>query len=120
MSGKTRLTATVPEEHGDWLDKAEEDRFDSRTHAERKAVEEGLRRLGYLDEPDQPHEQLLWVVNRVGLGLGFIGLIAVGIGVFGPRVSSVVGFGLTLGGFILLLVEAALDEQSESLMETIA
>lgn len=120
MSGNKRLTATVPEEHGECLERATDDRFDSRPHAERKAVEEGLRRWGYLEEPDQPHKQLLWVVNRVGLGLGFVGLAALGIGVFGPRISSLVGFALTLGGFVLLLVEAALDRQTESMMETIA
>jgi len=34
--------------------------------------------------------------------------------------ASFAGFGLTLGGLSLLVVEAALDQQSESLMETIA
>ncbi len=114
------MTATVPDEHGESLETAAEDRFDSRPQAERKTVEAGLQTLGYLEQPDKPHEQLLWVVNRVGLLLGFIGLVTIGVGIFGPRMASFAGFGLTLGGLSLLVVEAALDQQSESLMETIA
>jgi len=37
----------------------------------------------------------------------------VGFGIFGPRVSSIVGFGITLGGLLLLVVEAALDENTD-------
>ncbi len=81
MSGSKRLTATVPSNVGEALDKAEEESFDSRTRAEREAVKRGLQDMGHLEAPEEPHQKLLWVVNRVGLGLGLVGLLAVGFGI---------------------------------------
>jgi hypothetical protein len=115
MSTGKRLTATVGEDPADALDKAEEESFGSRTQAEREALKRGLQEMGYLDRPDEAHEQLLWVVNKVGLGLGFVGLLAIGVGIFGPRLASFVGFGVTLGGMLLLVVEAVLEEHTDSL-----
>lgn len=56
MSGSKRLTATVPSNVGEALDKAEEESFDSRTRAEREAVKRGLQDMGHLEAPEEPHQ----------------------------------------------------------------
>jgi len=115
MSGENRLRATLDDKQAGALDKAEQDRFDDRTHAERQLVERGLQDLGYLETPDTPHREFLWVVNRAGLGLGAVGLMAIGVGIFGPRIASVIGYGVTLTGFLLLLTASWLDTHTDRL-----
>lgn len=91
------------------------DEMDSRADAERKVIDKGLEALGFIDRPTEAHELLLWHVHRIGLVLGFAGLVMVGYGVFGPRTFSLVGYGVTLGGFLLVAVESLLDWHADSL-----
>ena len=116
MATDNQLRARVDPSHAERIDTlAREQSEGERTEAERKAIEEGLRSLGYLERPVERHELLLWYVRRVGIGLGFLGLVSMGFGVFGARVFSLVGFGLALGGFLLVAVEEFLDEYSGQL-----
>lgn len=115
MAAQNRLRASIKESHDEYLSDLEEQRDATRAQVEREVMEEGLAALGYIEQPTAPHEVLLWYVRRIGIGLGFVGLAGLGIGVFGPRVASLVGFGLALGAFLLIAVAEALDEYAGDL-----
>lgn len=110
MATENRLRARVKEPEADSIEEIKEKRDIERTDAERIVFREGLESLGYAQKPTESHEILLYYTERIGLVLGFVGLIMIGYGVFGPRLWSVVGFGITLGGFLLVAVQAFLSE----------
>lgn len=114
MATDNRLRATVDPAQDEHLSSLEDERDLKRTEAERLVVEEGLESLGYVERPTQAHELLLWYVRRIGLILGFAGLILLGYGIFGPRTYSFMGFGITLSGFLLVLLEGLLDAYTQA------
>lgn len=117
MATDNQLRARVKPSEAEYLDSIATTLDEDRAEAERKVIEEGFAALGYIDRPTKPHELLLWYVRRIGLVLGFVGLILMGYGVFGPRLFSLIGFGITLSGFLLVALEGFLDAYSESSQE---
>lgn len=110
MATDNRLRAKVPPSHSECITTFAEDRFGgSETEAERALIKEGLAAEGYLERPTDRAELFLWYVRRIGLILGFVGLISIGYGVFGSRLFSIIGFGLTLGGFLMVALTDGLD-----------
>lgn len=109
MATDNQLRARLDAKQDDSLSSIKSEKSVSRAEAERIVIEEGLESLGYLEKPTEPHEILLYYVERMGLVLGFVGLIMIGYGVFGPRSWSFIGFGITLGGFLLVAVKTFLD-----------
>lgn len=110
MATENRLRARVKESEADSIENIKEEHDIERTDAERIVLRQGLESLGYTEKPAEAHEILLYYTERIGLVLGFVGLIMIGYGVFGPRLWSVIGFGITLGGFLLVAVQAFLSE----------
>lgn len=110
MATENRLRARVKEPEADSIEEIKEERDIDRTDAERIVFREGLESLGYSERPTEAHEVLLYYTERIGLTLGFVGLIMIGYGVFGPRLWSLIGFGITLGGFLLVAVQAFLSK----------
>jgi len=108
MSSEQRLRARLDEPHAECVKTLKQERDIERADAERIVVREGLESLGYTEKPTEAHEMLLFYTERIGLVLGFVGLIMIGYGVFGPRLWSVIGFGITLGGFLLVAVQTFL------------
>jgi hypothetical protein len=113
MATDNRLTARVQPSHADRISSVAEDREIPETEAERVVVREGLASLGYVEKPSEDSELLLYYVRRIGLVLGFVGLILVGYGIFGPRVFSVIGFGLVLAGFVGVALEEFLRQYGD-------
>lgn len=114
MATDNRLSARVGDSRDELLSEVAEERDgDTRADVEREALEEGLAALGYIERPTEPHVRLLWYVRRIGVLLGFVGLAALGYGVFGPRLSSLVGFGLTMGAFLLIAVAEGLSAYTD-------
>lgn len=106
MATDTRLRARIQPSHAEHIeDYADAQGFEKRVDAEREIVKTGLEAIGYIDRPTEGHEVFLWYVRRIGLVLGFVGLIVMGYGVFGPRINSIVGFGLLLTGFLFVALE---------------
>lgn len=109
MAPDNQLRARVAPSHAEHISEIAEDRFDGEhTEAERLVVKEGLESLGYEDRPTEASELMLYYLRRIGLVLGFVGLIMMGYGVFGPRSWGVVGFGLLMAGFLFLALEEGL------------
>ena len=108
MATENRLRATMESKYIELIDSLADERGESRLDAERAAVKEGLRSLGHLERPTAPHELYLFYINRIGLVLGFCGLIMIGYGIFGLRLWSYIGFGLTVMGFLLVALAEAL------------
>lgn len=115
MATGNQLRARLPPSHAKHIESIAEDEFDgAEAEAERQVVKEGLESLGYVDPPTDPHEVLLYHVRRIGLLLGFVGLIAIGYGIFGPRTYSLIGLGMTIIGFLLIALEETLGHFTES------
>lgn len=72
------------------------------TEAERVVVREGLASLGYVEKPVEMADVLLRYARMGGSVLGFVGLILIGYGLFGPASFRFIGFGLLLAGFGLI------------------
>lgn len=102
MATENQLRARVPPEHVDLIGQVSNDRDISETEAERVVVREGLAALGYVSQPVEPAEVLLKYARKSGSVLGFVGLILIGYGLFGPAVFRFTGFGLVLSGFGLI------------------
>jgi len=119
MAAQNRLRASIDDSHDDYLEEIVDQRDTSRPEAERTVVKEGLVSLGYIPKPTEAHELLLYYVRRIGLTLGFGGLAVMGYGVFGSRIFSLIGFGLTLGGFLLVALEEFLDFHSDQMDLTV-
>lgn len=106
MAVDTRLRARVQPSHAEHIDHLAEHEFDGvQVEAERRIVKEGLVSLGYIERPTEARELFLWYLRRIGLMLGFVGLILMGYGIFGARLFSILGFGLLLGGFLFVALE---------------
>jgi hypothetical protein len=114
MATENRLSARIKTSRDELLDEVEEDHGVCRAEAERVVLKEGLATLGYIERPTEAHVRLLWYVRRVGMLLGFVGLAAMGYGVFASRASSVIGFGLTMGAFLLVAVAEGLETYTEA------
>jgi len=114
MATENRLRARVKEPEAESIEEIQDEKDIERTEAERMVFREGLHSLGYSERPTEAHEMLLYYTERIGLTMGFVGLIMIGYGVFGPRMWSVSGFGITLGGFLLVAVQAFLGEYVDS------
>lgn len=109
MRPDNQLRARVAPSHADHISTIANDRFNGeKSEAERYVVREGLESLGYEDRPTEAAELMLYYLRRIGLILGFVGLILMGYGVFGPRSWGVIGFGLLMGGFLFLALEEGL------------
>lgn len=113
MATNYQLRARIEASHAEHIDEISEDRDITETEAERVVFREGLESMGYVERPTAPHELFLWYVRRIGLVLGLVGLISIGYGIFGSRLFSLIGFGLTLIGFLLVAVADALETLTE-------
>jgi len=99
MSAGNRLSATVPEEHREKINKIGDDLDLEDADAERAVIRAGLVKLGYIDGEKDRARQFLALVRKVGVTLGGAGLAASTLGLFGWSVMQAIGFGLVLAGF---------------------
>lgn len=105
MATDNRVRVRVRPDYADSIERFAEDEGMDEPDAQRKIIEEGLASLGYVDRPTARHELLLWYARKIGLLLGFVGLILIGYGIFGARLFSIVGFAVLLSGFVFLSTE---------------
>lgn len=114
MATDNKLRGRVDPPHATRIEQVAEDHDEGRSDAERRVVDEGLKSMGYLERPTSRHELLLWYVRRIGYGLGFIGFAGMGFGTFHARVFALIGFALTLNGFLLVAVSDFLDTYTDT------
>lgn len=110
MAYESRLTAHVPGSVGDQIQEVADDEEVEKTEAERIVVREGLKSLGYVEQPKTPAETVLYHTKRIGYVLGFVGLILIGYGIFGTMLFRWWGFGLTLVGLGMIMTADLLAE----------
>lgn len=112
MATSNRLRATIDEDHREHIETIADAENVDGTEAERIVVKEGLASLGFIERPTDGHELFLWYTRRMGLTLGFTGLVCMGYGVFAPRIWSVIGFGLLVTGFLSVAIVDGVSEYS--------
>lgn len=114
MAADNQLRARVNPSHAEHIGEIANDRFDGQeTEAERFVVKHGLEALGYEQRPTEASEVMLFYLRQIGLLLGLVGLICIGFGVFWPRVWSIIGFGLLLGGFLFIALQEGLRSYTD-------
>ena len=99
MASDNQLRARVPESHVEQIRQVSKDRDIAETEAERVVVREGLTSLGRIERPAETSKLVVYYAKQIGMILGFVGLILVGLGIFGSNLFSYIGFGLLLAGF---------------------
>lgn len=105
MASSNQLRARVPDEQMEHMQDYAQEQDIRETDAERAIFEEGLIRLGYLEDHDTQAEErdasemLLEGARLSGVLLGLVGFALVGFSVFNAQVFGYVGFGTLLAGF---------------------
>jgi len=102
MATKNRLTASLRGDDAEKIGQVEEDLDMERPDAERRLVREGLTRLGYKDDDENPEDVLAEYARKIGSVLGLVGIVMLGYGVFGLPEFRYIGYGLVLSGFGLI------------------
>lgn len=110
MRNDNQLSARVRPSSQEALEQLATDRDMELPDAERAAIREGLESYGYTEKPLNGADVLLYYVRRIGILLGFVGLIVIGYGIFGSRLFSYAGFGLVFVGFVMVALEGFLRD----------
>lgn len=119
MATSNRLRATIDDDHREHIETIAAKEDVAEPEAERIVVKEGLASLGFIERPTDAHDLFLWYARRMGLTLGFTGLVCMGYGVFAPRIWSVIGFGLLLTGFLSIAVVDGVSEYNRENKRTV-
>lgn len=105
MASSNQLRARVPPDQIKHMEDLAKERGIAETDAERAIFEEGLIRLGYLEDDEvesdetDASEMMLEGARLTGVLLGLVGFALVGFSVFTAQVFGYVGFGTLLAGF---------------------
>lgn len=117
MAADNQLQARIQPSHAECITDIATQRDIAETEVEREVVREGLAAMGYVSRPTNGLDLFEWYLRRIGLVLGVVGIIMMGFGVFWPRIYSLLGFSLLIGGFLFVALEEllkTLDQRREA------
>lgn len=98
-------TAKVPEDIDDRLSQLEDDYDLNSTDAQIRALEEGLRSMGYHPTGSNPETRLRYALRQASMVIGLSGFVFIGLALFSSLQFRFIGFGLVVAGLTLQLVE---------------
>lgn len=98
-------SAKVPEDVDERLSQLEEDYDLNKSDAQKRALEEGLRALGYYPNSTRPETKLRHVLRSVSTVLGFSGLLLIGLTLFTSAELRFIGFLLVVAALLVRGIE---------------